>query len=275
MISDFKNKKIYQYLKEGGGGRVLFIFNHGIGDLINFLSSYERLKELFPNYLFKIGTPNYRKNQCLYPDIISLDDNYRSMIRYYRYIFRVSYPEPTIINRREGIRKPYLCNIEELGIPNFVWKPFRYNNGFIYNKNSNLVGVHFTGNSNPKNKNIDFKIMEKIWKEIEEYGFIPFEVHMDSSNVIDRNFPDFINESNSLRFEKPDLELLMNKIKDCRYFLGVDSGPLYLSCSILGVDKCIFLKNMMDINWYFPYTINEIDTKKYKSSDIKRVLQSL
>lgn len=275
MIDDFKNKKIYQYLKEGGGGKVLLIFNHGIGDLINFLSSYEKLKKLFPNYIFKLGTPNYRKNQCLHPDIIILGDEYRSMIRYYKYIFRIGYPEPTIIHREKKIRKPYLCNIEELGIPNFVWEPFKYNNGFAINKNSKIVGIHFTGNSNPKNKNISFEKIEKIWGEIEGLGFIPFEIHMDSSNIIDRSFPSFVNKYNSLRFVSPDLQIMMDKIKECRYFFGVDSGPLYLSCSILGVENCIFLEHMMNIDWYFPYPIKRIDTKKYTFGDVRRIIQSL
>jgi hypothetical protein len=141
-------------LREANGGKVLLIFNHGIGDLLMFLPIYEELKRFFPNYLFKIGTPNYRENECLYPDIIPLGDEYRSMIRHYTYIFRIGYPEPTIQHRNKGIRKPYLCNMEEIGLPNFIWKPFKYENGFHVNKHSKLVGVHFTGNSNPKNKNI-------------------------------------------------------------------------------------------------------------------------
>lgn len=275
MITDFKNKKVYEFIKDYPRGRVLFIFDHGLGDLINFLPLYDKMAELFPRCSFRIGTPIVRRNAPLHSEIITLGDNFRTIIPYYSHIFKIGYPEPSIEERNQGLRKPYLCNLREMGIPNFIWKPynFKYN---INNNGSKKVGVHFTGSTNPKAKNIDFNIMEKIWREIEECGYKPFEMHINCDNTLNTSYPSFINELNSLRFiNSINLQLLIDNIKECKFFFGIDSGPFYLACALLGTDKCTFLEYKMPLDWYFPYPMKIIDTKTYKKGAIKRVIQSL
>jgi hypothetical protein len=276
MIVDYKDKKVYDHLKLRPYGKVLFIFDHGLGDLINFFPLYESMKNLFPNCTFKIGVPEKRKyTQELHPSIISLDNSFRSKMYLYQHIFRIHYKEPSIEERFEGIKKPYLCNSLEIGIPNLIWKPFKHSD-FVINSNDSVhIGVHFTGSTNPRFKNINFSIMERIWKEIEECGCIPFDVHMDCYTTLDKNFPKFINKSNSLRFKKINMELLIYAIKQCKFFFGIDSGPFYLATSILGVNKCIFLKNKMDINWYFPNPVKIIDTLNYNNGTVTKLLETL
>jgi hypothetical protein len=274
MITKYTSKKVYDYIKEKPYGRVLYVFDHGLGDLVNFLPLYDSMKALFPRCIFDIGTPMYRNNVYLHSSIVSLGDNFRGMIPLCNHIFKINYPEPSIEERSKGLRKPYLCNLKEMGIPNFIWKPYKYN-WVINNNGSKRIGVHFTGSTNPRAKNIDFNVMENIWKEIEESGYIPFEMHMNCSNTLDRSYPTFINETNSLRFGSLSLQLLIDSIRECKLFFGVDSGPFYLAAAILGTDKCIFLKNNMELDWYFPYPMKMIDTKKYKYGMIKKVIQSL
>jgi ADP-heptose:LPS heptosyltransferase len=274
MIIDYKKEKIYDIISKKPYGRALFVFDHGLGDLINFLPLFNEIKRLFPRCVFEIGTPISRNNSYLHPSIIPLGDNFRAIIPYCTHIFKIQYPEPTMEEKNSGIRKPYFCNTREMGIPNFIWKPYTFN-WSINNNGSNKVGVHFTGSTNPKAKNIDFKIMESIWNEIEKCGYIPIETHMNCGNTLDKSYPSFINDTNSLRFNNLDLSILIDNIKECKFFFGIDSGPFYLACAILGTDRCIFLEKNMDLNWYFPYPMKCIDTKKYKKGDIKKVLQNL
>lgn len=275
MITKYTSKKVYDYIKEKPYGRVLYTFDHGLGDLINFLPLYDEMKKLFPRCVFEIGTPMYRYyNTYLHSSIVSLGDNFRSMILLCTHIFKISYPEPSIEERNQGLRKPYLCNLKEMGIPNFIWKPYKYN-WAINNNGSKRIGVHFTGSTNPRAKNIDFNVVESIWMEIEESGYTPFEMHMNCSNTLNRNYPTFINEINSLRFGSLDLQLLIDNIRECKLFFGVDSGPFYLAAAILGTDKCIFLKNKIELDWYFPYSMKCINTKIYKKGDIKKLFRNL
>lgn len=274
IINDFTHKKVYDYLKVRQNGRALFIFNHGLGDFINFLPLLKHLKNIFPNWIFKLGCGGDRNVSSIIPDCILLSHDIRMLLSQYTYIFRLGYPEPNIVERKMGKIKPYLCNEKEMGLPDFKWEPYKLNVS-LNNEKSNMVGVHFTGNTNPKLKNINFIKMEMIWRELKSQGFFPFEVHMNNSNTMDLNFPSFINAENSLRFQKPNLNLMINTISKCKYFIGIDSGPLYLAGSILGYDNVIGLENRIRIRWYLPYNIPIIDTNNYVKNDIKNIFNNL
>lgn len=274
IINDFTHKKVYDYLKVRQNGRALFIFNHGLGDFINFLPLLKHLKNIFPNWIFKLGCGGDRNVSSIIPDCILLSHDIRMLLSQYTYIFRLGYPEPNIVERKMKKIKPYLCNEKEMGLPDFKWEPYKLNVS-LNNEKSNMVGVHFTGNTNPKLKNINFIKMEMIWRELKSQGFFPFEVHMNNSNTMDLNFPSFINAENSLRFQKPNLNLMINTISKCKYFIGIDSGPLYLAGSILGYDNVIGLENRIRIRWYLPYDIPIIDTNNCIKNDIKNILNKL
>lgn len=275
MICDFTKKKVYNYLEERPyTGKALFIFNHGLGDLINFLPLFERLKKLFPYWRFKIGCAADRRLDCLSSSIITLDYDFRTYLSQYTYIFKISYPEPCIQDKRDKKYKPYICNEMEIGIPNFEWKPFKLNIN-LNNENSNIIGVHFTGNTNPKLKNINFLKMEMIWREIKNSGYDPFEVHMNTTNTYDLDYPSFINSNNSLRFKKSDLRLILDTVKKCKYFIGIDSGPFYLAGSVLGLDRCIGLENKIKFSWYLPYNISLINSDNYENGMVEKLLKNL
>ena len=48
-----------------------------------------------------------------------------------------------------------------MGIPNFIWKPYNFGLN-IDNNGSKKIGIHFTGSTNSKMKNIDFKVILMI-----------------------------------------------------------------------------------------------------------------
>lgn len=273
MITDFRKKKVCDYLKENHNGKVLLIFDHGLGDLINFFPIYDSLNKRYPNYRFDIGTPLRRNNSYLHRAIISLGDNFRDLISSYSYIFKIAYTEPTIEEKKNGIQKPYLCNIKEIGLPNFVWKPYIFDQNKEQNKELNRIGFHYTGDTNPGLKNINFKIVEKIWLELKENGYSPYEVHFNTKNTRNQDYPDFINEDNSSRFQRFDIRKLTDIINTCKYFIGIESGPLYLAYS-LG-KEVIGIENRMKIKWYSPIQIPIIDSNHYNNYDIFQYIKPL
>ena len=53
MITEYRNKKLIDYLKNGQN--VLILFNdHGLGDVVMFMPLYERLKQMFPGVHFNL-----------------------------------------------------------------------------------------------------------------------------------------------------------------------------------------------------------------------------
>lgn len=264
-ITEFKNKKVSDYLKFSSGGRVLFLFNHGLGDVINFIPIVEELKIRYPRYLFRIGVHKNRNIQI--SDLIqpiSDMDNIRQLIRYFTYVFKISYPEP--VNTK--LSKPYFCNEQEIGLDNFVWEPFKLNTNIKTKSIDSLVGVHFFGNTNQRNKTLNINLAKQIWEDIEQCGFVPFEIYnkFQSSSVVDF---DVVNETNSLRFKNSTIQETIDVISNCSYFFGIDSGPLYLATSVLGPERCIGLEKNYSISKYFPcylktFPINNYTSKKFK-----------
>ena len=265
------SKKIQQYLGKTSG-KVLLIFNHGLGDFINFLPIYEELKRLNPTITFNIGYTADRDFKVLHRDCMPINlTNFRNDLnKRYTYIFKIDYPEPTDEEKNKGKAKPYCCMEQEIGI-NYKWQPYQYN--FKPNNESKLIGIHFTGNTNHNLKNPKFDRIQVIWEEIKALGYTPFECHMNHNYQTETNYPEFINPNNSLRFTKPSMCLLLNKIKECKYFIGVDSGPLYLAGSILGLNNIIGLQAYFNISWYLPEKIDIIDTIFYKHGSITNLIK--
>jgi ADP-heptose:LPS heptosyltransferase len=266
IIYNFSKLKIIDYLSKYKSGAVAFIFLHGLGDFICFLPLFETLQKEFPSCkLHLYSKPFYGK---IYSQCKIIPNDIRVLFRKYLYIFRVSYPE-LIKEERYRWTKVENCNLKEIGLNNFNWNPYNLLNG--YNKESKLIGFHGFGNTNIKKKNIDLYKMEQIWCEIKELGYEPFEIHINDGNI---ECPYFINRNNSLRFDEPDINLFMNKIKECKYFIGVESGPFYLAGSILGFDKCIGLEKHLKFN-HIPIKHNLVDINFYEKNTVKNKIKEL
>lgn len=275
-INSYDNKKIYQYLKDIGYGKVLFVFQHGLGDLMLFLPIVEALEKEFPNVVFKIGYDEKRNFHFLGRRSYPLSSNlvFRDLLKNFSYVFHISYPEPTHQNSGYPI-KPYLCNKMEIGLPNFVWKQYRFPVE-LKNENSNLVGLHFFGNTNSVRKNPTGVCAKRMLREISLLNLDYFEVHMimDWTKEISRRMGEgLFSKGNSFRFENPSIERMIEKICECKYFIGVDSGPLYLAGSILGFDKVIGIQKLLKIDRYLPVSIPVIDVNMYKPMSLYNELR--
>lgn len=275
----FKEKVCHVLNEYPYGGKAVLMFNHGLGDLCLFLPLFESLQKQYPHWDIYIGLNSNRK-YLIHPKVIILDPPY-GQYEDIDLIFGLHYPEPPrdqreLINWKRGntpvknietITKPYLCNEVEIGLNNFQWKPFRYKVEES-ERYSNRIGVHFFGYTSTLKKDADLYTAELIWDEIKSMGYEPFEMQMIPELIEDVKTPYFIG-NNTLRYSKPDICRMAREIHKCNYFMGVDSGPLYLAGSVLGFDKVIGLEKQRKINKVLPLKINLINIENYKDGSVK------
>jgi hypothetical protein len=262
-------------------GRSLFIFDHGLGDLINFMPVwYEFIRQ--SGITPKLGSSSKRQFNLIVPSILSLDKSFNK--RSFNYIYKILYPDPKNssipIDISEEPAKPYLCAYYELGLEEFTWKPFVMTNNYKV-ENSKRVGVHLFGHTGMDKKFCPVDVAEKIWQEIIDAGYEPFECHM-TPDFADE-YPDFIeaesmgclNSDCSLRYEKADLAKMIKEIGKCKFFIGVDSGPIYLASALLGIDYIVGLENQKRHNNFLPKHIATVPVLNYTSGTIFNQLKSM
>lgn len=290
IIDNCVENKIYRVLKDfGESGKACILFNHGLGDYCLFLPLFNSLCEKFPKWDIKIGYSPERNYYFIHPNSVVMNGPYGKYEDIYDIIFNLTYYEPPrndkefiYLNSKIGhvrklktISKPYLCNELEIGLEYFKWKPYKLNIE-LENNNSNLIGVHFFGHTSVQNKDLSYDKGEIIWEEIKKAGYEPFEIQMIPLNLLDSTeIPYFINRNNSIRFEFPNIRIMSKKISQCKYFIGVDSGPLYLAGSILGFDKCIGLERLRKFDKVLPIEIKKIDAEKYINGSVFNLLKEL
>lgn len=285
--SCFENK-IYDYLESNPSiQNVCILMNHGLGDIINFIPIFDKLKSIFKNCSFKLGSLPEKGYKCLHEDAIFMVPPYGKYSETFDVIFNISYLEPPrdehngfFINSLDKaidnelikkLSKVELCNYLEVGIPDFKWNYYKIN---INCNPIKRIGVHFFGYAWTKDKNVDIDTSYKIWNEIIKSGYDPYEIQMIPPNKVGIiEHPEFLNRGNSLRYNFPNLKLMMQEVSKCNYFFGVDSGPLYLAISILGPNSCIGLQKNREISKIFPRpSINLVDVKNYNDDSIKFLL---
>lgn len=249
----------------------VFIFEHGLGDFIHYLPvHFEFEKQIQTNIL--LASSRSRQFHMIYPKVI---DSESIDTRTYGLIYKVHYPDTKSFivpfEIYDEPSKPYLCAYYELGMDFFVWNPYRIK--VPVEKNWKRIGVHFFGHTGCNEKFCSSNVAEMIWEEIISAGYEPFECHMRPDfrtryQDCGRDECGFIPEGQTIRYQKPDLQLMKEEMAKCRYFIGVDSGPLYLASSILGHENVIGLENKKRIAYYCPKHISTVSIREYQPGTI-------
>lgn len=272
---------VYEFLMrnivKGKTKEAQLVFNHGLGDFVNFMPLFRALQEAVkPHWSVSIASHCDRQFKVICPEVIAIGKDVVKRVDYHR---RVEYPEPI---PEFGFKKPELCNWREIGLPEFKWVPWVELTNLVDNKKKHKkrIGVHFYGVSRGANKNVSYDDAIKIWREIEEAGYEPFEIHMKQSYVYHSNvdpdeekFGEFV-QKRTLRQSKADLKQLVNKVSGCQFFIGVDSGPLYVANALLGGKNVLGLQS--DVSKIDDYVCNAIMVKSirpYESGTVKRILE--
>lgn len=260
-------------------GKSLFIFEHGLGDLINFLPIWYEFMEQ-TGIQCTLGASEKRQFNLINKNIIIINES--SIMRKFSYTYKILYPDPKNtsipIDISEESAKPYICGLYELGMSPFVWKPYRMLNKSKV-EDSKRVGVHLFGHTGMNKKFCPVDVAEKIWQEIIDAGYEPYECHMtpgfadEYPDFVEADSMDCINEDCSLRFNEPDLESMIKEIGKCKFFIGVDSGPIYLASALLGIDNIIGLENQKKHNNFIPKHIVTVPVLNYKPGAIYKQLK--
>lgn len=277
IVQECFSEKVVDVLSEfETPGKAVLLFNHGLGDFVLFLPLFEELCKQYPEWDLYVGC-NPERNFCyLHPKCIVLDGPYFKYEDVYDIIFNIIYPEPprnenelSSMNNRftvenmETITKPYLCNVLEIGLPKFTWKPFK-RKWTKKIRETKRVGVHFFGHTSIANKDADIDTAEFIWNQIKKAGFKPFEIQMLPLEILEvTETPKFIGKD-TIRYEFPNLRIMCENILSCKAFIGVDSGPIYLAGTILGFNKVLGLERLRKFHKVLPEKITVLDIENYK-----------
>ena len=276
---------------------VLLVFNHGLGDAIGFMNIVETLRELFPNFVFSVGLHPMIPNQVLDPTTFKvlldvknptinpyIPGSYESIYgstheREYDLVAEIDYIEPPL--NYTNIKLQFCSEIEigiKAQIDYFKWKSTRF---VERNKDSNLVGFHYISNSCIDRKKIYDEEAAAVWQEIKDAGYQPFEVHMNKGafHTQREDVPKWMKDTETLRYSTGDLTTILNKICECKYFIGVDSGPLAAAVRILGPRKTICIERQRYLQRYIPdtpgfYKVNmSYENNTFQKGAIKEVLR--
>jgi len=258
-------------------GKTLLIFDHGLGDFLHFLPVYFEFQKQ-AHVTVALAASKYRQFHYVYPPTLEAD---KLVLKNYAQVYKIQYPDTKSFSMPIEIydepSKPYLCAYYELGMSFFVWSPYQIKS---QSPKLNRVGVHFFGHTGSQEKFCPLNVAEQIWKEIQDAGFEPFECHQrpnfrERYSDCGEDGCNFIPENQTIRYQKPDLRLMISEIGKCKYFVGVDSGPLYLAGSILGHDNLIGLENKKKIAYYCPKHVPAISVREYQPGSIYERLKLL
>ena len=222
LIKDFSGKRLVEYLKPGM--RVLVKFDwHGVGDMIMFQPLYQKLKQLYPDVEFHLkGNSDH---QYFYETPEAPVD----------IIFDITFRETTGI-RDDGHfwSKPEYCAVKELGIPwepslEFSWKPDKWNTDLKIK--DNCIGFIAQVQSCP-DKGLAWDTAMFLWNRIKAKGFTPIEVTFRNLNKNAKNgkcsFIDY-----TCRDMEPTVENMISVIKQCKGFVGVNTGTFCAATCIM------------------------------------------
>jgi hypothetical protein len=261
---------------------VLLVFKHGLGDFINFLPLYDQLIKKFPEHTFNIGAQPFRGFEKLHPMAVALwSERLEDYDREFDFVFVLHYPDATSYTHP----KPLLCNQHEIGLPLFNYYPPKLSHLWPEDEDTTKgikaatgrIGISFFGHTGNRQKAPTGNTAKRIWLEIAGLGLEPFEVHLRPQFINDSiegtdDFP-IAKKENSIRFERPDLDLMVKTILGCDFFVGIDAGPLYLAVALLGPEKCLGLQKVKVIENYLPINLDTVNIERYFSGSVSEWLK--
>ncbi len=257
-----QEKKLVNYLDDKVK-KVATYFPHGAGDVIQFIVIFDKLKSLYSNIQFDLLIQKGLGQKVLIEEAIEVNNDEVKNKNEYDYIFIIHFPVETDPN----LTKSELCCREEIGI-----EPVSGHKKLPKFKNK-LIGVSFQNTALPEVLNCPENIAEKIWNEILEAEFIPFEITMEHCfhNPVNKRYP-FITAT--ARGCKPKLDNLISLIENCMGAICAVSGPLHIALSVIP-DRVMFIKNKVPKERFTYLNIPSIDVNNYREGIVKEWLEKI
>jgi len=267
MITDFKNKKLVEYLNKSIDGnrglrqKILIRFGHGLGDTIMFLPILEALREKYKGYC-DIDLYVEAGQEHIFGDTLDKEGEG------YDLVFSLDFP----MSEGTDLTKAEKCCVDEMGIDykdldlevslkpdTEKWNPF--------------VVVHFQGTALPDSVSCPEEVAGKIWQEIKDYGKIPIECHFEHifHNPSNNKF-DFVNRH--VRDCQADIKTLIGMIQSSSAFIGIASGPFIVALASES-KNVLYLEKNHPLKSYTKQDIARVDVRNYKEGSIKQWLENM
>jgi hypothetical protein len=253
MITNYKDKKLIEYLKDGQ--KVLIRFGHGLGDTLLFMPIFSKLQRLYPKIHFDLYVESGQEE--IFESIKDKD------AQGYDHVFHLDFP----MAEGSKLTKPELCCKSEIGIEPITEV------ATLSSYNSPLIAVHFHGTALPGSVGCTDEIAKQIWTEIKEAGKIPIECHFEHCwhNPVNKR-PDFVDCS--VRGSQPKLSSLIGLLQHCDAFIGVASGPFVTALSTVTTHKILYLEKEHKVETYTKLPIQKVDIKNYEPGKVKQWIQN-
>jgi len=267
IYKEYKQKKVFQILKEEvpKGEKVLFVFWHGLGDILMFLPIYNYFKQQFSkDWQFDLCCQPGVGQNLVQDGILEMDESV--FVKNHHTAFVINFPMNEGMNN--GMTKAeYCCNFE-LGIPSVylgIYCPKK-----VVNR---LVGVHLQGTCLPGSTNPDEGFAKALNDDLKKLGYIPIDVHFEHSfhNPVNKRF-DW--QFRSCRDLAPNILMLQSLIQQCHAFIGVASGPFVLATALMP-KSTIYLQKSHDVSCYLKGFENTLRIGEYSLENLKMIMEKI
>jgi hypothetical protein len=258
MITNFKDKKLVEYLEKGK--KFLIRFGHGLGDTIMFLPILKELRSKYPDCVIDLYVEAGQEH--IFGDTLDKEGEG------YDLVFSLDFP----MSEGSELTKAEKCCLDEIGI-DYKYCGIDLEVSLKEHKEDNpFVVVHFQGTALPDSVSCSEEVAKKIWQEIKECGKIPIECHFHHifHNPKNDKF-DFVNRH--VRDCNADIKTLVGMIQNSYAFIGVASGPFIVALAS-NPDRTLYLEKNHPLKSYTKLDIARIDIKDYKEGSIKEWLKN-
>jgi ADP-heptose:LPS heptosyltransferase len=288
------NKKLVHYLDSLKPKKVLFIFDHGLGDYIMYVNIFDYLIKQYPDTEFTLGynekfdygfihkntyklTPkiNLNFNELYFAKTVQDKYDIPKLEEEFDIVVDLIFPETPRSMTKMDVCFQYEIGFKNVECPNAGSYKI-YKNDVAQLQDSNIVGLHCVTNTGVKMKSLSPEECRSLYTIVHNMGFTPVIFHTkfkaSSPEYLAYNFDWVPKRALIDRDNVPDM---MTEIAKCKYFIGVLSGPLCLAQNILGDTRCIsILKQKYPINTYL-HNSKIATIRSVSDSTIKAAIYSL
>lgn len=270
IVTGYQRLKVADYLRRERPRRVCLIFWHGLGDLVMFMTTFYKLRKMFPDTQIDIAFQDGVGQEVLIRDAVLVKNPNRA-VDGYDYTFQIHYPMSEHMDG--GWTKNEWCCMQELGIePISSYPMLKKLRGRDSRK---LVAVSFQATALPDDCNPTEGVAQQIWKEVGEAGFIPIEAFFKHVyfNPVNEKFP-FIPGAWTVRGAKPTVVKLVKLLQACEANISVSTANFHMGMAIMP-KRTMYLQKKFALASYTKDDVASVDINEYEEGGVRSWLETL
>ena len=274
IFNNYKEHKVFDIIKANGFKKVLLRLKAlGLGDAMMFkavclpalIEAVNKFSDIFVNIDIDVHNGQdvvFHKYQV-----------YTGNLENYDAVFELEFPDNCF--KWEGadtLTKPETCLRDELGLDYYHAPEYYGQDGYDYNRNGVLVGLHlfstcYAGLNCPE----DFA--RHLWQQLADNALIPFDTYIETPGGKNRYKPyDF--ETQNLQGVTPGVDKLFKVVKSCCGFASVSSGNFFLALDSMPPEKILFLQTIFRPVKLTRLPVHVVDAHAPYNSATEKVVQN-